>query len=56
VTGVDGKSELVNYRPRGRYYVVDTLFAAAELRLGGKHQKIVRIRKESAGRRQQRPA
>jgi type IV secretion system protein VirB9 len=39
----DGKPELVNYRMRGTYYVVDRLFAAAELRLGEKRQEIVRI-------------
>ena len=38
-----GKPELVNYRMRGNYYVVDRLFAAAELRLGEKNQDIVRI-------------
>lgn len=41
--GAKGEAELVNYRVAGRYYVVDRLFAAAELRLGGKEQKIVRI-------------
>ena len=42
---VDGKgtASLVNYRVQGRYYVVDRLFDAAELRLGLKHQDIVRI-------------
>ena len=48
-----GKAELVNYRVAGRYYVIDRLFAAAELRLGAKRQKIVRINrigKNSAGR------
>lgn len=43
VLGDDGEASLVNYRVAGRYYVVDRLFAAAELRLGGKKQKIVRI-------------
>jgi type IV secretion system protein TrbG len=43
VTGASGKPELVNYRQRGHYYVVDRLFAAAELRLGEKKQQIVRI-------------
>ncbi len=38
-----GKTEIVNYRMKGRYYVVDGLFAAAELRLGEKHQQVVRI-------------
>ncbi|MEA3387880.1 P-type conjugative transfer protein TrbG [Sphingobium naphthae] len=42
---VDGKGEvqLVNYRLRGRFYVVDRLFRAAELRLGLKKQQVVRI-------------
>lgn len=34
-----GAAELVNYRVRGRRMVVDRLFAAAELRLGGKGDK-----------------
>ena len=38
-----GTAQLVNYRVQGRYYVVDRLFAAAELRLGLKRQDIVRI-------------
>ena len=38
-----GDAQLVNYRLRGRYYVVDRLFDVAELRLGTKHQDIVRI-------------
>jgi P-type conjugative transfer protein TrbG len=38
-----GEAQLVNYRLRGRYYVVDRLFDAAELRLGTKHQDMVRI-------------
>lgn len=43
VVGADGGSELVNYRVRGNYYVVDRLFAAAELRLGRAPQQVVRI-------------
>ncbi|WP_265519146.1 P-type conjugative transfer protein TrbG [Nitratireductor luteus] len=43
VVGADGGSELVNYRMRGNYYIVDRLFAAAELRLGTKPQQVVRI-------------
>ena len=45
VTGPAG-AELVNYRVRGSHIVVDRLFAAAELRLGAKHQKVVRIVRE----------
>lgn len=43
VVGADGGSELVNYRMRGNHYIVDRLFAAAELRLGVKPQQVVRI-------------
>jgi type IV secretion system protein VirB9 len=52
VRGGGGRTELVNYRLRGRYYVVDRLFAAAELRLGGRRQHVVRIvRQAGADRR-----
>jgi len=43
VVGPTGEPELVNYRVRGRFYVVDRIFDAAELRLGTKKQQIVRI-------------
>ncbi len=45
VVGPEGNtSELVNYRVRGNYMVVDRLFAAAELRFGAAdHQQRVRI-------------
>ena len=43
VIGDSGEPALVNYRVRGTYYVVDRLFAAAELRLGSDPQRIVRI-------------
>lgn len=43
VVGPTGGTELVNYRVRGNYYVVDRLFAAAELRLGTDPQQVVRI-------------
>lgn len=48
VLGKSGDAELVNYRVRGTYYVVDRLFQAAELRLGGKNQTVVRIRRGRA--------
>ena len=51
VIGEDGKAQLVNYRMAGRYYVVDRLFGAAELRLGGKKQQIVRIETAQPKRR-----
>ena len=34
VVGSEGENQLVNYRMKGRFYIVDQLFAAAELRLG----------------------
>lgn len=43
VVGADGKPELVNYRTYGNLLIVDRLFAAAELRLGGDNQQKVRI-------------
>lgn len=47
LTGEGGRTELVNYRQRGHYYIVDRLFDAAELRLGERRQQIVRIVRES---------
>ena len=35
VIGAQGDGQLVNYRFRSPYYIVDRLFGAAELRLGG---------------------
>lgn len=46
VIGDGGKAELVNYRVDHTYYVVDRLFAVAELRLGEKHQAVVRITRQ----------
>ena len=43
VIGPDAKPALVNYRVRGTTYIVDRLFAAAELRLGTEPQRVVRI-------------
>lgn len=43
VVGQDGQSELVNYRMRGNFYVVDRLFSVGELRLGQNPQQVVRI-------------
>lgn len=48
VIGSSGQAELVNYRVRGRYIVVDRLFGAAELRLGGRRQQRVRIERTHA--------
>ncbi len=51
VIGPNGKNQLVNYRVKGRYYIVDRLFAAAELRLGETPQQIVRIERSDGRRR-----
>jgi P-type conjugative transfer protein TrbG len=43
VVSPDGKPEIVNYRTYRNVLIVDRLFAAAELRLGGDPQQKVRI-------------
>lgn len=43
--GADGKAELVNYRLRDRFYIVDRIFDEAELRLGLKKSQVVRIQR-----------
>ncbi len=50
VIGPQGDGQLVNYRFRSPYYIVDRLFGAAELRLGDKQAQVVRIeRTDGAG-------
>ena len=49
VVGASGVAELVNYRMRGHFYVVDRLFDVAELRFGLKRQQIVRITRLGEG-------
>lgn len=43
VVGQEGRPELVNYRAYKNVLIVDRLFAAAELRLGGEKQQKVRV-------------
>jgi P-type conjugative transfer protein TrbG len=43
VIGAQGDGQLVNYRFRSPYYIVDRLLGAAELRLGGDGGDVVRI-------------
>lgn len=50
VIGPEGGGELVNYRVADRHIVVDRLFAAAELRLGGERQQVVRIMRDDVPR------
>ncbi len=50
--GADGKSlELINYRVRRNYMIVDQLFSTAEVRMGsGKRQASVRIQRDAGHR------
>ncbi|MCW8308707.1 MULTISPECIES: P-type conjugative transfer protein TrbG [Acidiphilium] len=50
IIGPQGDGQLVNYRVHGNYYIVDRLFAAAELRLGGKHQQVRIVRTDGRPR------
>jgi type IV secretion system protein VirB9 len=50
--GAAGGAELVNYRVRGHFYIVDRLLDRAELRLGTRKALVVRIvRADVAGKR-----
>ncbi len=51
VIGAQGDGQLVNYRFRPPYYIVDRLFGAAELRLGGDGGDVVRIERADGTRR-----
>jgi len=51
VIGAQGDGQLVNYRFRLPYYIVDRLFGAAELRLGADKGDIVRIERTDGTRR-----
>ena len=55
VIGPDGQPALVNYRVRGTTYIVDRLFAAAELRHGPAPQRVVRLVRTDAVWREMRP-
>jgi len=44
----EGTTQLVNYRVRGTWYIVDRLFDQAELRVGEKDPNVVRIRRKAA--------
>lgn len=46
VLGSNGDAQLVNYRVKKNFYVVDRLLSAAELRLGEEPQTIVRIERK----------
>ncbi|WP_051516649.1 P-type conjugative transfer protein TrbG [Herbaspirillum sp. RV1423] len=51
VIGTQGDGQLVNYRFRSPYYIVDRLFGAAELRLGADKGDVVRIERTDGVRR-----
>jgi len=51
VIGAQGDGQLVNYRFRSPYYIVDRLFGAAELRLGADKGDVVRIERTDGSRR-----
>ena len=54
VQGSNGAPALVNYRVRGNTYIVDRLFAVAELRMGTKPQAIVKIVRTDAAQPKRR--
>ena len=50
-----GELQLVNYHPRGLYYIVDRLFTKAELRVGeGKHSVVTIERREGTPETEER--
>jgi P-type conjugative transfer protein TrbG len=54
VQGSNGAPTLVNYRVKGNTYIVDRLFAVAELRLGANPQAIVKIIRTDAAQPKRR--
>jgi type IV secretion system protein TrbG len=50
VIGPEGEGQLVNYRVRQNYMIVDRLFAAAELRLGDRQQRVRIVRTDGRAR------
>lgn len=46
ILGQDGNADLVNYRVKGRYYIVDRLFDRAQLRVGQDPQTIVELKRD----------
>ena len=51
-----GEADLVNYRVKGHFYIVDRLFDRAELRVGKDPQTIVAISRKAADHRVARAA
>jgi type IV secretion system protein VirB9 len=50
VIGPEGEGQLVNYRVRQNFMIVDRLFAAAELRLGDRQQRVRILRTDGRAR------
>lgn len=50
VIGPEGEGQLVNYRVRQNFVIVDRLFAAAELRLGDRQQRVRIVRTDGRTR------
>jgi type IV secretion system protein VirB9 len=49
ILGADGQADLVNYRVKGHFYIVDRLFDRAQLRVGKDPQTIVEIKRQPKG-------
>ena len=47
IIGQDNKADLVNYRVKGHFYIVDRLFDRAQLRVGEDPQTIVELQRDS---------
>jgi type IV secretion system protein VirB9 len=49
IVGSDNEADLVNYRVKGHFYIVDRLFDRAQLRVGKDPQTIVEIKRLPSG-------
>jgi P-type conjugative transfer protein TrbG len=47
ILGADGNADLVNYRVKGHYYIVDRLFDRAQLRIGQDPQTIIELKRDT---------
>jgi type IV secretion system protein VirB9 len=55
VVSSTNESQLVNYRAKNSFFIVDRMFQEAELRLGQKDQEIVRIVRLNPSRLEMKP-
>jgi P-type conjugative transfer protein TrbG len=55
IVGTDGEADLVNYRVKGHFYIVDRLFGRAQLRVGKDPQTIVEITRQPVGQKSSGP-